>query len=206
MKISYGVTVCDEVEEIKELLSVLFTNKREEDEIVVLVDSSNTTDELVDYLVELRESQKKIKLHLDRFNKNFSDWKNLLTSLCSGDYIFQIDADEIPTTSLIHNLPMLINQGADILLVPRINKVIGIEKEHISKWGWIIDAHNRVNWPDYQWRIYKNVPNIKWENKVHERLTGFTTYAVIPADEFFALNHIKSIEKQEKQNNFYNTL
>lgn len=206
MKISYGITVCNEYDEIQKLLSVLFSIKREEDEIVVLVDSSNSTNELTQYLLSLNEAPSKVKTYFNEFNNNFSDWKNYLTSLCSGDYIFQIDADEIPSESLIINLPSLLNQNIDVIYVPRVNKVEGIKSEHIVKWNWRIDNKNRVNWPDYQCRVYKNDPAIRWVNKVHEQLTGFKTYDLLPADEFFALSHIKSILKQEKQNNFYNTL
>lgn len=205
MKISYGITVCDEFEEIKRLLSILLLEKRNEDEIVVLVDKSNTTDEVVKYLSSLQDKEA-IKLHLHFFNKNFADWKNLLTSLCSGDYIFQIDADETPALSLITSLPAIINNNVDVILVPRVNRVTGLTEEYIKLWNWSIDSFDRINWPDYQWRIYKNVPNLVWINKVHERLSGFRQYATLPADEFFALSHIKNIDKQEKQNNFYNTL
>ena len=59
---------------------------------------------------------------------------------------------------------------------------------------------------DYQWRIYKNLDKIKWINKVHERLDGFDQYATLPMEEGFALYHHKGIERQEKQNNFYDTL
>jgi hypothetical protein len=38
MKISYAITVCDELEEIKRLVSFLLSNKREQDEIVILFD------------------------------------------------------------------------------------------------------------------------------------------------------------------------
>ena len=60
--------------------------------------------------------------------------------------------------------------------------------------------------PDYQWRIYKNVSYISWVNKVHEHLVGFKTYAPLPAEPEFCLLHHKNIEKQEKQNKFYNSL
>jgi hypothetical protein len=63
-----------------------------------------------------------------------------------------------------------------------------------------------VNWPDYQWRIYKNSPDIKWINKVHERLEGFKTYTALPSDSSFALFHPKTIDKQERQNNYYSSL
>jgi hypothetical protein len=91
-------------------------------------------------------------------------------------------------------------------LVPRVNTVKGITKEHIQKWNWHVDEYNRINWPDYQWRIWKNKPEIKWVNKVHERLEGFKTYAGLPAEEFLSLYHSKTIDRQEKQNNYYETL
>ena len=68
-------------------------------------------------------------------------------------------------------------------------------------------ANGWVNWPDYQWRIWKNTPEIKWVNKVHERLDGFKTYAQLPADtEAMALYHPKTIDRQIKQNAYYDTL
>lgn len=63
-----------------------------------------------------------------------------------------------------------------------------------------------VNWCDYQWRIYKNTPEIKWINKVHERLEGFKTYAAFPALEDLSLYHPKEIARQERQNDYYDTL
>jgi hypothetical protein len=63
-----------------------------------------------------------------------------------------------------------------------------------------------VNWCDFQTRIYKNTPELKWENKVHERLIGHKEFAYLPMEEEWALYHPKSIERQEKQNEFYNTI
>ena len=62
-----------------------------------------------------------------------------------------------------------------------------------------------VNWPDFQTRIYKNSPDIKWKNKVHEVLEGYKTHAILPLEIEFSLNHHKDIERQEKQNAYYNT-
>jgi glycosyltransferase involved in cell wall biosynthesis len=209
MKISYAITVCDEFLEIQRLLSLLLNNKRRQDEVVVLVDLSKNkpTSELLRYLHEL-SSEDYITLVEDTFKGHFADWKNLLTKSCSGDYIFQIDADEYPNKELIETLPFLLemNKDVDVMLVPRVNTVKGLTQDHIAKWRWSINEKEWVNWPDYQWRVYKNDPTIKWVNKVHEKLEGFKQYATLPMEEGFALYHPKDIERQEKQNTYYSTL
>ena len=207
MKISYALTVCDELEEIKRLLDFLIQNKREKDEIVVLLDDSNSTKEM-ETLLHLYRNNKHIILYVDYFEDHFADWKNKLTTFCSSDYIFQIDADEIPHRFLLDNLPSVLETNSDleVFLVPRVNTVEGITSEHIQKWKWNIDSKERVNWPDYQWRIWKNKPEIKWVNKVHEKLDGFKTYTSLPDNESYALFHPKTIEKQEAAIKLYQTL
>lgn len=207
MKISYAITVCNELEEITNLLNFLFEHKRKEDEIVVLFDKGNGTAEVWDRLIELKGEDNCI-LVAKTFKNHFADWKNYLTSLCNGDYIFQIDADEVPHELLIKFLPVLLesNPFNEVYLVPRVNTVKGLTDDHIQKWRWNVNEKGWVNWPDHQWRIWKNIPDIKWINKVHERLDGFKTFAPLPEEEPFALYHHKTIDRQEKQNAYYNTL
>lgn len=205
MKISYAIPVCDEVTEIAILLQKVVEWKRPEDEICVLLDKPKAPPVLIDILYEF-SSKDQIKLRESAFDGNFSNWKNELTRMCSGDYIFQIDADELPLQDFIDILPQILQQDPDVILVPRVNIVDGLTPEHIQRWGWRVDEKQRVNWPDYQWRIYKNVSYIKWINKVHERLEGFKSYAALPAEEEYALVHVKNIGRQEKQNNYYETL
>jgi len=205
MKISYAITVCNELEEVKRLVNFLLSNKRKEDEIVILYDQSGGTQEVLNYLDTIKTE---VQLRSGFFKGHFADWKNKLTLLCSGDYIFQIDADEIPCTPIIESLPFILesNPELDVLLVPRVNTVEGLTQEHIQKWGWNVNSEGWVNWPDYQWRIYRNIPNIKWKNKVHEVLEGFKTYTTLPMEEDYSLYHPKTIDRQEKQNNYYETL
>jgi hypothetical protein len=110
--------------------------------------------------------------------------------------------------NLIYNLEDILdtNLDKDMILVPRINTVEGLTEEHIQKWGWKVNDEKWVNWPDYQWRIWKNKPEITWVNKVHERLDGFKHYTAMPDVEYFALFHPKTIEKQEKQNQLYESI
>ena len=204
MKISYAITVCNELEELKRLVDHLVDLKRKEDEIVILVDLPKASDELVSYVQQLR-IEGLAEGDGGYFDGHFANWKNKLKDLCTRDYIFQIDADELPTSDLITDLHLILGgNNVDLFLVPRDNKVKGITEEHIKKWGWKVDILGRINFPDYQTRIYKNSPDIKWINKVHERIDGFKTYAALPHEYF--MHHIKTIERQEKQNNYYDTL
>ena len=207
MIISYAITVCNEFVEIQKLIPFLLKHKRSEDNIVVLFDQKNG-DKNVEEFLRAKSINGEISWHGGDFNHNFADWKNKLTSLCTGDYIFQIDADEIPHPSLITALPMILESNPDneVYLVPRVNTVEGLTQEYINKWGWNVNDNGWINFPDYQWRIWKNVHNIRWVNKVHEKLQGFKTYAPLPAKEELSLYHPKDIERQVKQNNYYDTL
>jgi glycosyltransferase involved in cell wall biosynthesis len=201
MKISYGITVCNEIEEIQELIPHLLEFKRSQDEVVVLYDN-NGTKEVFDYL----QSVEGIKLVHDNFDGHFANWKNKLTLLCSGDYVFQIDADEMLSSEFIEVLPELLEENSEVELfwVPRANYVHGLTSDHIQKWGWHVTDDGLINWPDLQSRIYRNLESIQWENKVHEKIVGFKTVAVLPTG--FNLLHVKDIERQERQNNYYSTL
>ena len=207
MKISYAITVCSEFVEIQNLVSFLLENKRTEDEIVILYDSKNGDEAIEEYL-RAKSVNSEFAWHKDEFDNHFANWKNKLKDLCSGDYIFQIDADEIPHKLLIENLPLIIKDNPDneVYLVPRVNTVEGLTQEHIDKWRWNVNDKGWVNWPDLQWRIWKNLPEIEWVNKVHERLNGFKTYSALPPQEELSIYHPKDIERQEKQNAYYDTL
>ncbi len=178
MKISYAITVCNEIDEITKLLNFLLKHRRKEDEIVVLFDKGNGTPEVWSLISELK-GETNITYKAETFKHHFADWKNLLTELCTGDYIFQIDADEIPHEILVEQLPVILKENPEneVYLVPRVNTVKGLTIRHVKEWRWNVDEEDRVNWPDYQWRIWKNKPEIKWKNKVHEVLQGFKTYA-----------------------------
>jgi glycosyltransferase involved in cell wall biosynthesis len=206
MKISYAITVCNEHVEIQRLVSSLLQNKRSGDEIVVLFDSTNGTQSVEDYL-----RAKSVNCELSwspyQFDGDFAKMKNHLNSMCTGDWIFNIDADEIPHKNLFLNLPDILEENAvDMIRVPRVNTVEGLTQDHIQKWGWNVNERGWVNWADWQMRIYRNIPTIKWKNKVHEVLEGFQKHSMLPAEEEWALYHPKTIERQERQNDYYNSL
>ena len=75
---------------------------------------------------------------------------------------------------------------------------------HIQKWGWRVNENNWVNYPDYQARVFRRDGEIRWVRPLHEYIDGCKTYAHLPPHEELSLYHPKTIEKQEKQNMFYN--
>ena len=211
MKISYAIPVCNEIEEIKRLLEFLIKTKRAQDEIVIVIDEQNGTEEVKDYVEDFAHEYldlEDIKVLYHPLNKDFATHKNFINVNCSGDYIFSIDADEMPDKTLIKYLPEILESNdVDAIWIPRINIVNGITPEHISKWGWNVNEDGWVNWPnDPQLRVYKNKPEIKWEGKVHERITGYKTISKFPDQKEFALWHVKQIDRQEKQNQFYSEI
>ena len=211
MKISYAIPVCNEHEELKRLLDFLVKYIREEDEIVVQCDKGNTTPEVYEVLSQYKAPVgliDPIKIIEFPLNGHFSDFKNNLKENCLGDWVFQIDADEWPDEYLINVLPNLLeeNNDIDVFLVPRINEVMGITQTHLGQWGWNMSDKGWINYPDYQTRILRNIPEIKWHNKVHEIIKGHKKFATLPTNPEYSLWHPKNITRQEIQNKFYNTL
>jgi glycosyltransferase involved in cell wall biosynthesis len=207
MKISYAITVCNELKEITELTNFLQSRIEEEDEIIIQYDTNGVTKEVSDFLTIFGEINRQAKIISFPLNKDFATFKNNLKKNCSGDYIFQIDADEIPTEYLMQNLKTILeSNNVDIVFVPRVNTVNGLTEAHIQGWGWRVNEKGWVNFPDYQTRIYKNTNDVEWFGKVHERISGYNTFANFPAEERFSLYHHKQIERQERQNNFYNNI
>jgi hypothetical protein len=189
-------------------VNFLLQHKRREDNIVILYDEVNGDPAIEEYL-RANSINGEFAWHKAKFENHFANWKNRLSSLCNGDYIFQIDADEIPHEKLIETLPHILeaNHGdVEVYQVPRINTVEGLTESHIAKWGWHVDDEKRINWPDYQWRIWRNKPEIKWINKVHERLDGFKVWTQLSQIVEYSLYHPKTIARQEQQNNYYETL
>jgi glycosyltransferase involved in cell wall biosynthesis len=208
LRISYAITAHNEHNELARLLEILHDNIRPEDEIILQLDS-NATDEVKKIITKYNVGTP-YEFHRIFFplNGDFAAFKNNLSQHCTREFIFQIDADEYPHPYLLASLPQLLeyNYTVDAFVVPRINTVEGLTEQHIQQWGWNVNDKGWVNFPDYQWRIWKNNKKIKWINKVHERLDGFGEYSALPQSEEYCLFHPKDIKRQEKQNQFYSTL
>ena len=203
MKISYSILTHNEDESLQKLLEFLVKHKDEEDEIVILDDYSDNskTIEILDIMTSMHE----MKYEQRHLLKDYAGQKNHLTRMCSGDYIINIDADELPNKWLIQNIKPILesNPTVDLYWVPRVNTVDGLTQEHINRWRWQVNEKGWVNFPDYQGRIWRNRPNILWKNPVHEVLVGYKEHTYLPTEEEFCFYHPKKIERQEKQNNLY---
>jgi len=212
MKINYCITVSTEEIEIQNLIDQLLEYKAESDNVIVLMDVGK--EDMIESnpryptwkVVNLYADQNLITLETTVFDGDFAKFKNKFRDLVDeGDYIFQLDADEMPPEILIRNIHATLESNpTELLWLPRINTVEGLTHEQATAWHWNLDLEGRVNFPDLQGRIYKNLPHIVWEGRVHERIIGNKTQTVFPPEyHMFALLHPKTIDKQTKQNDLY---
>jgi|TARA_A100001035_G_scaffold113153_1_gene88767 glycosyltransferase involved in cell wall biosynthesis len=210
MSISFAITAYNEHEELQVLLNQLEQIAKPDDEIVIQLDSKATPEvlSLVDQFIS-KDFTFTVKKCVFDLNNHFADFKNNLKSYCTKDWVFQIDADETlsETFSRVIHEVLDANDGIDLIAVPRVNIVKGLEQNDIIQWHWQVNSQGWVNWPDPQHRIFRNKPEVKWVNKVHEKIVGWKTYAELPSeDDSYALYHIKDIDRQRKQNEFYSQI
>ena len=209
MKISYGITVYNEADELSRLLDILIHKTDEEDEIVICVDGEDdgvrfVLDSWLAQYGHLEGPYKPMKIYQRKLNKDFAAQKNSVIENSIGDYIFHIDADEYPNENLLLNLKTILEVNeVDLIWIPRVNTVEGFTDEDVQRWGWRIDEKGWVNYPDYQARVFRNDENIRWVRPLHEFIDGCKTYAHLPPHEELSLYHPKTKEKQEQQNKFY---
>ncbi len=201
MKISYGITVHNEWEELQKLLEVLNKNIDKEDEIVVCVDGD---DEKVEAVLGEYLSENKAIVYKRKLDGNFAEHKNSVIEKSTGDYIFHIDADEYPHEVLLQQLKQILEMNdVDLIWIPRVNTVKGFTQEDVQRWGWRMTEKGWVNYPDYQARVFRNDEKIRWTRPLHEHIVGCETYSHLPPHEELSLYHPKTKEKQEQQNKFY---
>ena len=209
INITYAITVCNELEEITKLIDFLNNRIDKDDEILIQYDEDSATDPIKNYLKIISQLHNtNIKVIGFPLSKDFASYKNNLKNHAKGMFIFQIDADEIPSEYLMENIKDILdyNKDVDLFFVPRVNTVAGLTTEHIKKWNWQVNDLGWVNFPDYQTRLYRRTSEIEWQGKVHERIIGYNTLSVLPAEEQYCLYHPKKIDRQEKQNAYYDTI
>jgi glycosyltransferase involved in cell wall biosynthesis len=175
--ISIAITVCNEAQELKNLLDFLQENALPDQyELVIQIDKDNYTNEIIEVIVN-----RGIKHYFYPLNKDFASYKNELFKHCSGDFILQLDADELVSIDFLRLIPQIVlaNPEVDLYYIPRINTVEGLTEEDIQTWRWNVKG-DRINYPDYQSRLYRNSSDIKWVGKVHEQIQGFKQFTLLP--------------------------
>jgi glycosyltransferase involved in cell wall biosynthesis len=216
--ISFLITTKNEGLYIDGLLTQLSRCVEPGDEIVIVDDYSDDIDtlEILDKWRKSDELEDVIVFFQHHLNHDFASHKNFGLDKCTQPWIFQIDADELMAEAVeeyIHNV-LQTNESFDLLLIPRINTVDGLTDEDIVKFGWKVNENGWVMWPDFQSRIFKNNGSIRWVGKVHERLVEVDEWTTLPSqdsetdedDGAWALIHVKAIERQRKQNEYYNDI
>jgi hypothetical protein len=208
INITYAITVCNELNEITQLIDFLKNRIDTDDEILIQYDEDSATEAVRNYLKIITQLHTSVKVIGFPLGGDFASYKNNLKNHANGMFIFQIDADEIPSEYLMENIKDILdyNKDVDLFFIPRVNTVKDLTKEHIKKWGWNVNELGWVNFPDYQTRLYRRTSEIEWNGKVHERIIGYNTLSVLPAEEQYCLYHHKEIERQEKQNAYYDTI
>jgi len=227
MKISYLVTCSTETDTLRKLL-IRLKNDLGNDELIIIIDGSNRETLRIIYDIEHEHpvtqvegntyfsTPKKVSnitSYTHSLNADYGSHKNFGIEKSTGDWIIQLDGDELPSENIIgENLHAIIesNPNVELIFVPRINDYRGVQPHHATQWGWRLDispTYNRprVNFPDFQGRIFRNIPDrIKWDRKLHEKIEGHTQYSFLPAEEDYAIYHDKTIEKQLETNIRYN--
>lgn len=245
MKLSIAICTHNEGYYLESIYKLLDYIEKEQDpsqyEVIIVDDCSTdvTTGNILDKL-----QQRRAKIWLHNLNNDFASHKNFMNSVCNGDWILNLDADEEIPLNILQAIPFIIEENPEVeaYWLSRVNTVAGLTLKHIQQWRWVvtphptitvecmdkssesyelIKAHNlikeeRDEWvyynkpviqfPDPQMRLYKNIPHIKWKNKVHEILDGYTHFSQLPFTPEYSIIHNKDIARQVEQNDYYATL
>lgn len=207
--ISYTITVYNEYKEILNLLSTIQNYKTNLDELIIVQTYRTPEETQSEWFLEIQEVCNKYAdiYHTFHFQNKFADLKNYINQLASKSFIVNIDADELITADTMGLwMEIIKTQPADIYYVPRINTVEGYTLTDVKNYGWNINSHRWINWPDYQPRIFRNISDIRWVGDVHETLVGSKAAMALPAHPTMAIIHHKHIDKQRSQNSLYRSI
>lgn len=142
MKISFAICTHNEKHYIERLLYKLIDfvsaespTSDTEYEIIVVDDYSD-----VDTVNILEKYSSNITVVKHALNKHYANHKNFMNSYCTGDWIFNLDADEFVSEDFLIFIPQLIDMNPDIdaFWIPRVNTVDGLTIRHLQKWGWTL--------------------------------------------------------------------
>lgn len=211
MKLSYCICTHNEGDYVGSLLELICKNLVGDDEIIV-VDDYSDDNKTLSYLKMFSDHIKSYQHHL---NGDFSAHKNFAASMCTGDAIFSIDADEYFSGDKISRLrdlteKMIMTGRNDVIILPRINMLDRMDEHFIATHkitSVIIEGEEKkiINYPDWQIRIWSNKSGLRFSGIVHETLSGYKKPFYCD-DIGFAIEHIKTFDRQMKQDELYRGL
>jgi glycosyltransferase involved in cell wall biosynthesis len=145
-----------------------------------------------------------VKVIQHELNNDFASHRNFaINKMNDGDWIIMIDGDEVVDDKFIARLDQFLDHNplTDAVALARIN-TYGDEFV-IPPVDW--DKPTGDQYPDYQVRVFKKTPHVKYEGLVHEQLTNYNVRSNTELRELTILHH-KSYEKHQKSNDYYEVL
>src|SRR5258707_422435 len=95
LSISYLITCHNENMTLKNLLLRLSSNINTDDEIVILDDFSDNEETRT--ILSQASQQDNVRLYQHALERNYGNHKNYGNKQCRKKFVFQIDADELPS-------------------------------------------------------------------------------------------------------------
>lgn len=128
---------------------------------------------------------------------DFAAQRNFGASLCRGRWVFELDADEIPSVPLLCGLRQISadadGAGVDCIGVARLNF-----HDHLLQPG---PGHRGL---DFQYRLHRS--HCRWHGAVHEELTGYMARVELAIGDGHFIQHIKSAPRHAERNAMYERL
>lgn len=201
--ITFLITACNEKRELEENLKFVNAFKQNGDEVLVLLDEGKSDNEILQIAKDGSD-----RVIFQTLNKDFSAFKNFGIKEARNNHVLHLDADEIVNAVIVQVIRNIICNKNDVsgIHIPRINIVNNASSEDLRRFNFTINENGWINWPDYQPRFINKLSGIHFVNKVHETFNDHSKTVFLEASAPYALLHIKDIDKQKQQNQFYDTL
>lgn len=205
MSFTFGVFTHNEGRKYIEMCVTHILDAMSTDDEIIIVDDNSTDKETCEYLDEIKN---RVKLLKHSLNGDFATHKNFLLENATKDWILLFDADEYMEVETIQKLKAIASVHADIdaYMIPHLNRIIGLDMKYVEQMHWtapIVYGEPAINYPDYHVRLFKNLPSIRYVNKIHEVIVGYKNVRYIIQFANLEFIHIKTQERQIKQNLLY---
>lgn len=204
MKVDFLISACDELEDLKGLIYYLKYFCNIDDNIIIILDGNNTNQNMINMI-----KKSNVVLHILNWT-SYKQMSEMAMSKASGDICFHLCPDEIPTIPVLQSFRDIFRDSKiDAVAIPRINIFSNLNNKNNEEMyvgnrgkGYLlkepINEYEWHHWPDYQVRITRNIPQIKWGNSTHSGIIGYNNLVLFPQDPMYSLLHVKSVERQER--------